>query len=188
MKRQRPNPVFVRARGAWGRKSLGALGDAIDYGTLQQLASNAGFSGSDANVAAAIALAESSGNPGAYNAEPQKGTPAGQGSYGLWQIYLAKHPEFNGQNLYDPQTNANAAYQVYLQQGFAAWTTFTNGRYMAYLQAAPALLTIDASTGQPIEDSTATPANVVGMPSSGQMLVLTAMAAGLYFLADSLAD
>lgn len=200
MKQRRPNPAFRRAAGAWGRTNLGALGQALDYPTLQQLASNAGFSGSDVNVAAAIALAETGGNPGDYNPETQAkgGTPAGQGSYGLWQIYLRDHPQFNGQNLYDPQTNANAAYQVFLQQGFSAWTTFNSGRYLAFLYGAPSPaaapgaaappLTIDASTGQPILDTTPTPANPVGALTQGQMLVLTAVAAGLYFLADSLAD
>lgn len=201
--RRRAIPQRSYAAATRRGRGMGALGAALDYGTLVQLAQNAGFSGSDAQVAAAIALAESSGNSGAYNPETQAkgGTPQGQGSYGLWQIYLKAHPQFNGQNLYDPQTNANAAYQVFLQQGFSAWTTFTDAAYMAYLysppapgQAAPASapLTIDASTGQPIEDVTPTPdaASVFspGGASKGEILFLTAAAYGLYLLADHLSD
>src|SRR5205807_7428611 len=84
---------------------------------IAALAQNAGFSGSDVGVAVAIALAESSGNPGAYNPEPlaRGGTPPGQGSYGLWQIYLKMHPEFAGQNLYDPATNRSEEHTSELQ-------------------------------------------------------------------------
>ena len=91
-----------------------------------QLAAAAGFSGADLATAVAIAQAESSGNPNAYNPE---------GSYGLWQIYLPAHPEFASWNLYDPQQNAAAAYQVYKAAGysFAPWSTFKGGQYLAYL-------------------------------------------------------
>lgn len=101
-------------------------------------ASNAGFSGPDLTTAVAICYAESGGNPNAYNPETQAGAPEGKGSYGLWQIYLFKHPEFEGQNLYDPQTNANAAFSIYTASGqdFSAWTTFDSGKYTAYLTQA----------------------------------------------------
>src|SRR5208282_1510952 len=108
------------------------------------------------------------GNPAAYNPETAAsgGTPQGQGSYGLWQIYLKMHPEFAGVNLADPQTNANAAYSIYaIAGGFTPWSTYTSGQYGMYespaVQAAVAAisgpapmqiapLTLDASTGQPI--------------------------------------
>jgi hypothetical protein len=99
-------------------------------------AQNAGFSGNDLNIAVAIALAESfpSGNPNSYNPETAAGTPAGEGSYGLWQIYLHAHPEYAGANLYDPQTNANAAYAIYSATGgFSPWATYNSGAYQAHL-------------------------------------------------------
>lgn len=137
------------------------------------LAAAAGFTGADLATAVAIALAESSGNPQAYNPEPAAGTPTGMGSYGLWQIYLAAHPEFTGLNLYDPQTNAQAAFDVYSHHGFSQWTTYRNGRYQQYLAAVLAAqpqpaplpanagagaiwsppLTIDAATGLPVSDA-----------------------------------
>jgi hypothetical protein len=99
-------------------------------------AQNAGFSGNDLNIAVAIALAESSGNPNVYNPETfaPGGTPSGQGSYGLWQIYLKDHPEYASANLYDPQTNANAAYSLYAAAGgFSPWASYNSGTYQAYL-------------------------------------------------------
>src|SRR5271157_3920957 len=140
---------------------------------IAQYAAAAGFTGSDLLTAVDIALAESGGNPAAYNPETAAGTPQGQGSYGLWQVYLKMHPEFAGVNLADPQTNANAAYSIYaIAGGFHPWSTYTSGEYGLYespavlaavaayggppapalLQAAP--LTLDATTGQPV---TATP-------------------------------
>jgi soluble lytic murein transglycosylase-like protein len=110
---------------------LSALtGGNLSYSEIQGYASAAGFTGDDLDTATAIALAESSGNPNAAG-DATKG-----GSYGLWQINLAAHPEYTAEELYDPQTNANAAYVVYssASNGFSPWTTFNNGAYQAYLQ------------------------------------------------------
>jgi len=98
-------------------------------------AANAGFSGADLITAIAVALAESSGNPNAYNPEKAAGAPVNKGSYGLWQIYLNAHPEYANVNLYDPQTNANAAYAIYSARGgnFGAWSTFVSGAYLSYV-------------------------------------------------------
>jgi len=102
------------------------------------VASNAGFEGSDLITAVAVALAESGGNPKAYNPEVAAGTPAGRGSFGLWQIYRKAHPEFDGWDLFDPQQNATAAFQVFTAAGdsFSPWSTFKSGAYQAHLAAA----------------------------------------------------
>jgi len=101
-------------------------------------AANAGFEGADLIMAVAIALAESGGRVDAYNPETAAGTPEGKGSYGLWQIYLHAHPEFEGVNLYDPQNNANAAYAIYEAAGesFRPWSTFKNLAYVSHLDDA----------------------------------------------------
>ena len=101
------------------------------------VAANAGFQGPDLATAVAVALAESSGNPTAYNPEVAAGAAQGQGSYGLWQIYLSAHPQFDPSQLLNPQYNANAAYTVYSQAGgtFRPWTTYTSGAYSGYLAA-----------------------------------------------------
>src|SRR5579864_5137608 len=105
---------------------------------IANYAAAAGFTGDDLPTAVAIALAESNGDPNAYNPESQAGAPAGKGSYGLWQIYLNAHPQFAGWNLYDPRANAAAAFTVYTAAGnsFAPWTTFKSGAYTAYLSTA----------------------------------------------------
>lgn len=112
----------------------------LSYSQLLALATNAGFQGNDAQTAAAIALAESAGNPNEYNPETAAsgGTPQGLGSYGLWQIYLKMHPEFSGWNLKDPQTNANAAFSVYQAAGnsFSPWSTYGSGKFLAFLPSA----------------------------------------------------
>jgi len=159
----------------------------LDFNSLVLLAQGAGFTDSDAQVAAAIALAESGGNPAAVG--DQNLAPSNGPSIGLWQINIGAraNPQYASQNLYDPQSNAAAAYAIYQAQGFGAWSTFTSGRYQAFLQA-PAPLTIDASTGQVVTDVTPTPAMTVGQISTGQILLLTAAGAALYFLANALAD
>ena len=105
---------------------------------IADYAINAGFVGDDLTTAIAVALAESGGDPNAYNPETAAGAPEGQGSYGLWQIYLHAHPEFNGTNLYEPQQNANAAFSIYLAAGsqFRPWSTYTGGAYATFIQAA----------------------------------------------------
>lgn len=96
-------------------------------GSIPDVASKAGFSGSDLSIAVAIALAESSGNP---NAVGDNGD-----SIGLWQINLPNHPEYANVDLTDPQTNANAAFAIYQQAGnsFTPWTTFKTGAYQQYM-------------------------------------------------------
>jgi hypothetical protein len=118
---------------------LGSFGlTTLSPSDIAAVAQSAGFSGSDLITAVAVALAESGGNPNAYNAETAAGAPQGLGSYGLWQIYLNAHPEFAGDNLYDPAANANAAYSIYSASGgsFRAWSTFKNGAYQAFLDSA----------------------------------------------------
>ncbi len=96
---------------------------------IQNYASNAGFSDSDLSTAVAIAMAESSGNPQAL------GDPILGVSVGLWQINLHAHPEYSQQELFDPQTNANAAFAVYSKAGsdFSPWSTYKSGAYQQYL-------------------------------------------------------
>jgi len=121
----------------------GAVSSVVSGGNLSasqiaQYAASAGFTGDDLATAVAIALAESAGNPKAYNPETAARTPQGQGSFGLWQIYLKAHPEFANVDLTDPQMNANAAFSVYQAAGnrFTPWSTFGNGAYAGYLSQA----------------------------------------------------
>ena len=96
---------------------------------IAQLAYKAGFRGEALNIAVAVALAESGGNTNAYNPELAAGTPPGSGSRGLWQIYGVAHPEFNNDSAFDPETNARAAYKVFIEAGnrFTPWSTYNAG-------------------------------------------------------------
>lgn len=91
---------------------------------LQALAASVGFP--DPALAAAVAMAESGGNPNAYG-DAQYG-----GSYGLWQINIPSHPQFAGNPavLYNPTTNAQAAFATSSSgKNWQPWTTFRNGAY-----------------------------------------------------------
>jgi hypothetical protein len=102
---------------------------ALTNQELQQLAYNAGFTGSAVTTAAAIAKAESSGIPNAYNAADPGG------SVGLMQINGAAHPNYDQNALLDPQTNMNAAFATYTaaRNSFGPWSTYGSGAYQQYL-------------------------------------------------------
>jgi hypothetical protein len=91
----------------------------LNASQIMQYAANAGFTGDDLVTAVAIALAESGGD--ASNTTGDSGT-----SYGLWQIHWTVHPEFDKNQLTDPQYNANAAYVLFTNHGgFRDWSTYT---------------------------------------------------------------
>lgn len=131
---------------------LGTIEGALGVGKLSaseiaQYAAGAGFYGDDLITAVAVALAESGGNPKAYNPEIQAGAPTGKGSYGLWQIYSNKHPEDAMLDLFEPAANAAAAYGVYSDAGnsFRPWSTFSQDNpstgeawYLAHMSDAQA--------------------------------------------------
>ena len=93
------------------------------YAQLEQLWINAGGSRALAPTMAAIAEAESSGNSNAYNAS---------GASGLWQILGAVNPADQPQ-LFSPTVNAHEAVLKYNSQGLGAWTTYTSGAYLAFV-------------------------------------------------------
>lgn len=109
---------------------------------IASVAAGAGFSGEALRIAVAIALAESGGNPGAHNGR------APDDSYGLWQINMlgALGPQRraalglrSNSDLFDPMTNARAAFMISGGgSNFNDWATFnprngTTPRYLAYL-------------------------------------------------------
>jgi Lysozyme like domain len=112
---------------------------------IYALARQAGFSQNDeeAVIATAIALAESSGNPGAHNDNQQ----TGDDSFGLWQINMIGDlgPERRRQfgiasndQLLDPPTNARAARSVFTaaNASFTPWSTFKRKDHEVHLPAA----------------------------------------------------
>lgn len=104
---------------------------------LEELWVQAGGPASVAPTAAAIALAESGGDP--LNAYPSHDILPGQGSTtdatGLWQILGLPAGNFTAAELTDPLTNARMAVAKYEQAhySFSPWQTYTQGTYRSYL-------------------------------------------------------
>lgn len=77
---------------------------------------NAGFRGANLQAALKICYCESGFNSEAHNTK-------GENSKGLMQININAHPEYSDLNLFDPQINANVAYEIFSETGnFKAWT------------------------------------------------------------------
>jgi hypothetical protein len=80
----------------------------------------------------AIAIAESQGNVSAHN--PGNGTTDIEDSYGLWQINVLAHSNYDKSKLYDPAYNAAA--MVSISSGgtnWNPWGTYTSGAYRKYM-------------------------------------------------------
>ena len=94
-------------------------------------------------TAAAVCMAESGGNPGARNHRPGI-----EDSRGLWQVNWLAHPRYDGEALYDPGYNAQAALDIWRGSGWQAWGAYTAGSYRRYLTGAAPV-----GTGAPSDPS-----------------------------------
>lgn len=113
----------------------------LNYQQVAKLVYDAGWRGKDAQTAVAIAFAESRGDSMATNF-------AGKDySFGLWQINMKDNlgPErrqqfgiTSNEQLFDPATNAKAAYIIYKQAGnrFTDWSTYNDAKFTLYLNGA----------------------------------------------------
>lgn len=108
---------------------------------IARYALGAGFGISDGTTATAIALAESGGDADSHYVTSK------EDSRGLWQINVMAHPQYANQNLYDPATDAKAAFAVYKSSGWKAWTTYGGARYYAFLAPASAGMAVAKSLG-----------------------------------------
>jgi hypothetical protein len=134
------------------------------YAQLEQLWINAGGSKAMAPVMAAIAEAESSGDPTAYNSS---------GATGLWQILGAVNPS-DQPDLTDPVVNAHEAVLKYQSQGLDAWVTYTNGAYRAFLSDA----TPPTASGVPTATAAGVPAGTLAVTTAATAGAAAAAAAG----------
>jgi Lysozyme like domain len=104
-------------------------GSDLSFAQLEGYWIQAGGEKALAPLMAAIALAESGGNPNSVNPTDNNGT---QTSWGLWQISLGNHnepsPTWN-----DPLENAKLAVGKWQTQGLWAWGTYTSGAYKQFL-------------------------------------------------------
>jgi len=103
---------------------------------LVELARRYGFPNPE--LAAAVAMAESGGNTcaqgdpniGVHPCDALNGTST---SFGLWQIHVPAHREFDATRLLDPQYNAQAAFRVSSGgTNWDPWSTYKDNSYMAY--------------------------------------------------------
>lgn len=118
------------------------------YGQLEELWVSAGGSRTMAPLMAAIALAESGGDPAAENPADNGGK---QTSWGLWQISDGTHNQ-PANNILDPRVNARQAVAKYQAQGLGAWGTYTSGAYKRYYQGdvPPGQLPAGGTPGSPV--------------------------------------
>lgn len=133
---------------------------AYTFAQLEQIWIRNGGNPASAKTAAAVALAESSGNPtNRYNPGPQ------EDSRGLWQINIVPtaNPQYAGTDLYNPDLNAKAAIAL---SGNGAnwhpWTTFTSGRYLSFLSSAAPAATVPTAAGSSTNPTTGAVAPAAG--------------------------
>lgn len=111
---------------------------ALSLEQLRELAIAHGFP--DADTAAAVAMAESGGDPNAH------GDKTLGNSLGLWQVNLRAHPEYQGDDptgdlgtnaLFDPDANADAALAISSHgTNWRPWSTFNSGAYRKWMPTA----------------------------------------------------
>jgi hypothetical protein len=119
-------------------------GSALTMAQVVAIAREVWRSDEAAVIAAAIAKAESGLRPRAHNAVPP------DNSYGLWQINMignlgpSRRAQFgltSNEDLFDPRTNARAAYAI--SRGGTSWTpwsVYKSGSYKLYVPQARAAL------------------------------------------------
>lgn len=116
----------------------------LSHNELETLWIDAGGAPFVADVAAAIAQAESGGCQYAL-AGPVDIRPVRECTYrqttlenscGLWQINLDAHPSYSAPTIFNLADNAAAAIAISGNgNSFNPWTTFTTGAYLQYLAA-----------------------------------------------------
>jgi len=156
--------------GEWNGSRL----DGLDPTALANLAAAAGCPSQSIPTAVAVAMAESYGNPAAHNT-------SGEDSRGIWQINAPFHPEFAGQNLFDPNANAAAMYQISNGcQNWRAWGAFTNKSYLKFLDPSLAPSDPTATDGQGSSSNFDLSSFVSGLVSDPASLLLVGL--GLFLL------
>ena len=128
----------------------------LNFGQMEALMREGGFSPEISPIMAAIGLAESGGNPYAHN--PNAST--GDNSYGLLQVNMLgrmgpeRRREFgitSNQALFDPLTNVRAAKKIYDSQGLNAWSVFRSGKYKEHLPTSTSVMQVEKPLGQDLQ-------------------------------------
>jgi NlpC/P60 family len=127
---------YLAAAGSSAGAGLTGSLAALPYGSVEQYWRNAGGPAAIANVMAAVSTAESGRIPG----KVQPDEPPGETGWGLWQITPTSGMPGPYSQYLNPATNAMAA--VRLASPFTSgqlasqWTTYRDGAYLPFLQAA----------------------------------------------------
>jgi Lysozyme like domain len=122
-------PTVSTTVGSGGEKHVGA--GILNDKQLVSVASGAGFRGQNLIIAVAVVLAESGGDSNAVNTANANGST----DRGLWQINSI-HTQFVVAKLFDPAYNASAAYTISGGYNWKPWSTYNNGRYLAFMARA----------------------------------------------------
>ena len=136
------------------------------FSQLEGLWIQAGGNKALAPLMAAIALAESGGNPDANNTTDNGGT---QTSWGLWQVSNGTHQWPGQADPNNPQANAKYAVQKYQSQGLGAWGTYQSGAYLQYYQGStdPSALPKGGAGPQNATDTSWWSAGIAASPLGG---------------------
>lgn len=112
-------------------------GQVLSQGQIRAYAQAAGLTPAAAQIASAIAMAESRGDVAAHNPVPP------DDSYGLWQINMlgklgpSRRAQFglsSNAQLYDPAVNARAMKAISSNgRSWIPWSTYTNGAYRKFM-------------------------------------------------------
>lgn len=130
------------------------------FGQLEGLWIQAGGSRSAAPIAAAVALAESSGDP--------RNVGDGGTSYGLWQVHLPAHPQYSASQMQNPLENAKAAVQISGNgTNWHPWTTYNTGAYQQYLHGG-SVQPVGIGIGPKLPFNPANP-GIPGLPGPGDL-------------------
>lgn len=117
-----------------------------------QLGLQNGLSKEEAIEMAAIGMAESTGNSGVRNTNPD----TGDDSYGLWQINmignlgpdrLKRYGLRSAEDLKDPETNARVMATMLRTDGKTAWGAYKDKRYLQYMAEARRMFAQVGSSG-----------------------------------------
>jgi hypothetical protein len=102
-------------------------GVLLTMADLRDLVRGVGFPEVTVDTAVAIAMAESGGNPTAQHIVSAPGPGfLPERSFGLWQVNVLAHPEYDASRLLDPDYAARAAFVI--SRGgldWHPWSTFT---------------------------------------------------------------
>lgn len=110
-------PGVSQAHGVFGKPQLEALWKVANPDLAHV-----------AHLMAAIALAESSGDPQNIGIQTTGGR-----AMGLWQIMMPANNAYVHGNVFEPLVNARAAGAILRAQGLGAWETYTNQSYRKFM-------------------------------------------------------